>query len=271
MKKANKNWFTLFELIIVISLILLVFVFAAKNQIWSWILPALYKQTTKDFIVTTVDETRQYSYNNITIWQELLKDQLIDETNIEVSRFNWQKWKGNNNVSKVAYYHWLYFTTDSNDNISTTSIDTNKFLYLLQYRQEWYQNLNNRIFENFNIDYNTSNQVLSFAWTKWSKKYKIPTWKTIYLNKLIKWNISYEPDLKNACRLYSSEINHWYILFSIANMNYKFYKENSIDNSFDYVFCYSDDPDEYNEKGWFWLRINRARLEEFSLASIRNY
>jgi len=48
----------------------------------------LYKQTTKDFIVTTVDETRQYSYNNITIGQELLKDQLVDETNIEVSRFN---------------------------------------------------------------------------------------------------------------------------------------------------------------------------------------
>lgn len=270
MKNINKKWFTLFELMIVVTLIILTFTFVAKNQIGSWILPALNKQTTKDYIVTTVDETRQYSYNNVTLSQELLKEQMIDETNIEVSRFNWQKWKWNNDVSKVAYYHWLYFTTNYTDSI-TSNINPNDNIYLLQYRQEWYQNLNNRVFENFNIDYNTSNQILLSWGTKWTKKYKNPTSRTTYLNKLISWDSSYEPDLKNACSLHSTDIDYWYILFSVVNMNYKFYQENTIDNNFDYIFCYSDDPEEYNEKSGFWIRINRDRLEEFSMESIRNY
>jgi len=269
----NKNWFTLLELVVVVSMIIIVFMFAAKSNIGWSILPSLMKQSAKDFIVTIVDETRQYSYNNITLSQELLKEQEVDKTNVNISRFNWQKAKSNNDPSKVAYYHWLYFTTDYGDPIDSFDIYPNKNIYLLQYKQEWFLNLNNRVYESFNIDYNTSWQLLDFDWIKYSKKYQFPWSKKIYLNRIIKREDWYWLDLKNTCNDYTSwvDIQKTYILFSIANMNYRFYANNILDPTYDYIFCYSDDPVEFNEKTWFGFRINRDRLEEYSMESIRNY
>ena len=233
----------------------------------------LEKQSINDSIVNIISETRNYSYNNVTLAQELIDEN--NNQNNEISRFNWWNATIDNSNAKLAYYHSLYFTTNPFDNIDTTINENNKNknVFLLQYKQEGIIDLSNRIFDTFNINYDTSNQILSTNWEKWFKKFKFPTINSYYLNKIITWDSSYKGVSDNVCANESEpwDIDNFYIRFSTSNLNYDFFVNWLIDKDFDYLLCFSNYELEYEKVWWFWLRFNRDNIETLFLEKIRTY
>lgn len=260
-KLSNKKWVTLIELIIVVWIIFSILFIWSQTSL-SWFLTTLEKQSIKDWIVNINNEVRNYSYNSITLNQDVINDEW--KTNTEVSRLDWVR-NGTNVNTKLAYYHALYFTTKTNDSIdSTINTNTNLYFYLLQYRQEWYSNFSTRTLEPFLINYDSSIQLLKSNWGEYcTKKIKIPTVRSYYLNKIIDkdWNCETDPSI----------MSFWYILYSNNNLNYKFYRENTYETNFDYKFCFSTYSDEYEEEQWIEVRLNREKLNEYFFESLQNY
>lgn len=259
----NKKWFTLIEIIVVIWIILFILWNLSQVPIEN-MMKIVEMQNIKDWIVNINNEVRNASYNNITLWQDIITDTTLT-TNKQVSRFDTVRdWTNAN--TKLAYYHAIYFTTLENDPISTVNNDfSNWSFYILQYRQEGYINVKNRILEPFNIDYATSQQLLKAnnGTTLWTEKRKIPTLRSYYLNKIV--------NVTDNCKSWIGQFDSWYILYSTNNLNYTFYKWTTLDKTFNYKFCFSQFPSSYDDSSWLEIIINRDRMWEFFFESLENY
>lgn len=260
----NKKGFTLIEIIVVIWIILFI-LYSLSNIPVTNVVKVIEKQNVKDWVVNVTNEVRNYSYNNVTVWQDVIKESDL-KTNTQVSRFDTARdWT--NSTSKLAYYHWIYFTTSENDAIHSwvNNDPSNWNFYLVQYRQEGYTNVRNRILEAFDIKYSTSIQLLKWnGWTTiWTKKFHIPTFRTYYLNKIIwAWG---------NCDTTPSVATSWYILYSTNNLNYVVYINNVLDKTFNYKLCFSQDQTTYEPKTGFDLELNRNRLGEYYFETLENY
>jgi len=260
MKRSNKKGFTLIEMVIVVWIISFL-LYISQSPLWVNLWNAVQKQVVKDYFVNVVNEIEGYSYNNKTVSQELLKGD--DTVNTEISRFNNSIGKINNSNSKVAFYHWLYFTTKSNDTVDTTlSHWKNGAFYLVQYRQEGYISLSPRRLEPLVVDPRISNQLLKLDWYKWAKKYKFPLPQQYYLNKIVLPT--------SSCKDGLEEMAFWEILFSVSNLNFRFYNNWNEDKTFNYKFCFSWDEDTFDEDKFFSFKVNRESLKELYFESLRN-
>lgn len=260
----NKKWFTLIELILVVWIIFFI-LYSLSNFPLQWTLKIVEAQNIKDWIVNVNNEVRNYSYNNTTVWQDVIND-FNWKTNTQTSRFDGPIRVWNNSTTRLAYYHAIYFTTKESDLVDSTVNDfSNANLYILQYRQEGYTDVKKRIVEPFKIDYNWNDQVLkgNSDTTYWSKKIRVPTFRSYYLNKIV--------NFWDSCSTWTNQFDNGYILYSTNSLNYNFYKWTTLDLTFDYKFCFSQFSGTYDDPTWISIRVNRDRLWEYFFETLENY
>lgn len=286
MNKLNKKGVTLFEIILVVAIIMTILIFA-----WSpWIrglITSFDAQTVKNSIAWELSKIRTISFNNTTIWQELLTDDL-SWPNTDASRYT----RTNNgqyvvNNKSLAYYTSLYFTTKPNDPINTwmldgplaanlsdpnlTSIPANNHVYTLQYRQEGYQDAKKRIpnvLNFWNPDPSTSPYLLKQkSGILWQDMLKYPTGENYYLNKIIRKT----DNCKDGQPLYQNLS----IVFTNTNLSYSVWADGRQisplswqEDLFDVKFCYSQFSTEYDPWTGFALPINRQTVGQYYFETV---
>lgn len=253
--RNNKKWFTLIEIIIVIAAISLL-ITVAYSQIGKVFSNNIDQSSAKDYLVLLLSEVEWYSYNSVTVGQELLNEDT--SLNTSISRFS--------SDSALAYYHGLYFTTNPSDPIDVT-LDNggkNKYIYLTQYEQEAYGSIVPRELQDFNPDPSSSPQLLSLDNYDWAKRYTLPSREDYYLYKIT--------GSDQSCTTGPFLVDWFVILFSSASLSFTFYTDSGEEKGFDYKLCYSEEEDAL-EDGEIYLEvpINRESLKEFYFESLRNY
>lgn len=269
----NKGWFTLIEVIIVIAIII--------SLIW-WYQYLGPKQITKnleknlivDFMSQTLNEVRNYSFSNTTLWIDVLKSDSTWNlvTNEKVSRYTNNRkvvWGATSSTSDLAYSHGVYFTTSANDdiNIDTWFPYANNRLYLIQYRQPGYSNFQERTIQSFTPSYNDANLVIrpnDDIWAKWSKEYRIPTTVWYYLNKIV--------SPTDSCKDGPNAIQSFYAVFTSWSWWIVFYngQTNRELPNFDYKLCFWEDPIEYDERWGISTRLNHYNFTESFIDKLSN-
>lgn len=256
-QRKDKKGFTLIELILVIGVIS--FLLYTFSPVSLYTLSELaHKRTIKDFVTNKMLEIEGLSYNNVTVNQELLRgDRSI---NTEISRFRDGAGRLDNSDFNLAYYHSLYFTTNPQDQIDTSTIvPSNNFIYLLQYRQEGIQSLSPRTLIPSNFNPHSSPQLITIDNIRWSERYSYPMQRSYYLNKIVAWD--------SDCS--ATETIQWFqILYSVANLNFRFITPNGEERDFDYRLCYSQHPENFDIYRHFNFRVNRESLRELYFESI---